>query len=158
MDKGGKEYKELWADSNPTERNANGRTRSGLYRLFIPAYDSLEGFFDRHGQPVVEDPEQDIVGIDDEVITIGAKTYLKNERNSFKNDPSELNEVTRQFPFTTDEAFRDSIDGSIFNIGKIYQQVEYNDELFPNPVVKGNFIWKEKDTYAEGIVSYSFYG
>ena len=145
MDKGGKEYKELWADSNPTERNANGRTRSGLYRLFIPAYDSLEGFFDRHGQPVIEDPEQDIVGIDDEIITIGAKTYLKNERNSFKNDPSELNEVTRQFPFTTDEAFRDSIDGSIFNIGKIYQQVEYNDELFPNPVVKGNFIWKEKD-------------
>ncbi len=51
----------------------------------------------------------------------------------------------RQFPFTTDEAFRDSIDGSLFNIGKIYQQIEHNDELFPNPVVKGNFIWKEKD-------------
>ena len=51
--------------------------------------------------------------------------------------------MVRQFPFTEDEAFRDSIEGSLFNIGKIYQQIEYNDELFPNPVVKGNFLWKE---------------
>ena len=145
MDKGGKEYKDLWADSDPNQRNANGRTRSGLYRLFIPSYQSLEGFFDVHGRPIVDDPAEPVDGLDGDAILIGAKTYLKNERESLKGDPSELNEVTRQFPFTTDEAFRDSIDGSIFNVGKIYQQVEYNDELFPNPVVKGNFIWKEKD-------------
>ena len=145
MDKGGKEYKDLWKDSNPNERNANGRTRSGLYRLFIPAQNSLEGFFDIYGHPVIEDPGCDVPGIDGDIINQGSKQYLKNERDSLKDDPSELNEVTRQFPFTTDEAFRDSIDGSIFNVGKIYQQVEYNDELFPNPVVKGNFIWKEKD-------------
>ena len=44
MDKGGKQYKKLWEDSDPCMRNANGRTVSGLYRLFIPAYDALEGF------------------------------------------------------------------------------------------------------------------
>ena len=86
-----------------------------------------------------------IHGIDGDTIEIGSKTYLKNERKSFKDNPSELNEVTRQFPFTEDEAFRDSIEGSLFNIGKIYQQIEYNYELFPNPVVVGNFTWKEKD-------------
>jgi hypothetical protein len=145
MDKGGREYKDLWADSNPEERNANGRTRSGLYRLFIPAHESLEGFFDVYGKPIVSDPDSPVDGLDGDTINIGSKTYLKNERESLKGDPSELNEITRQFPFTTDEAFRDSIDGSLFNIGKIYQQVEYNDDLFPNPVVKGNFIWKEKD-------------
>ena len=145
MSKGGKEYKELWADSNPLERNANGRTISGLYRLFIPAQEAIEGFFDKYGQPVVDTPEEAVEGIDGDMVSIGAREYLKNERESLKHDPSELNEVTRQFPFTTDEAFRDSIEGSIFNIGKIYQQIEYNDELFPNPVVKGNFIWKEKD-------------
>ena len=148
MDKGGKEYKDLWADSNPLTRNANGRTVSGLYRLFIPAQDSLEGFFDIYGYPVIETPESPVEGIDGENITIGSKRYLKNERESLKHDPSELNEVTRQFPFTEDEAFRDSIEGSLFNIGKIYQQIEYNDELFPNPVVKGNFVWKEKDKQA----------
>ncbi len=62
-----------------------------------------------------------------------------------KNDPSELNEVVRQFPFTEDEAFRDSIEGSLFNIGKIYQQIDWNNNMFPNPVVRGNFMWKEKD-------------
>ena len=145
MSKGGKEYKELWEDSNPMERNANGRTVSGLYRLFIPADKSLEGFFDEYGQPVIDDPEEPIMGVDGDLVNMGARQYLKNERNSLKHDPSELNEVTRQFPFTTDEAFRDSIEGSIFNIGKIYQQIEHNEELFPNPVVKGNFIWKVKD-------------
>ena len=145
MSKGGKEYKELWEDSNPMERNANGRTVSGLYRLFIPADKSLEGFFDEYGQPVIDDPEEPIMGVDGDLVNMGARQYLKNERNSLKHDPSELNEVTRQFPFTTDEAFRDSIEGSIFNIGKIYQQIEHNEELFPNPVVRGNFIWKVKD-------------
>jgi len=148
MDKGGRQYKDLWKDSNPLERNANGRTVSGLYRLFIPAQDSLEGFFDIYGKPITSDPENVVEGIDGESISIGSKTYLKNERASLKHDPSELNEVTRQFPFTEDEAFRDSIEGSLFNIGKIYQQIEYNDELFPNPVVRGNFIWKEKDKEA----------
>ena len=143
MDKGGKEYKELWRDSDPSERNANGRTRTGLYRLFIPAFESLEGFFDKYGNPVVDDPLKVVEGLDGEDIIFGAKTYLKNERESLKHDPSELNEVTRQFPFTTDEAFRDSIDGSLFNIGQIYEQIQYNDDLFPNPVVVGNFVWKD---------------
>jgi hypothetical protein len=73
---------------------------------------------------------------------MGAKTFLKNERDSLKNDASELNEVIRQFPFTEDEAFRDSIESSLFNIGQIYEQVEHNDNLYPNPVVAGQFSWK----------------
>jgi len=145
MDKGGEEYRHLWDDSNPQERNENGRTKTGLYRIFIPAYEALEGFFDKYGNPVVDDPETPVEGIDGEMITIGAKTYLRNERNSLKHDPSELNEVVRQFPFTEEEAFRDSVEGSLFNIGKIYQQIDFNNNMYPNPVVRGNFSWKEKD-------------
>ncbi|MDG1949217.1 MAG: hypothetical protein P8J32_00130 [bacterium] len=141
MEKGGKGYKLLWGDSNPLERNANGRTASGLYRLFIPAYDSLEGFFDRHGIPIIENPEEPIDTLDGEQMSFGAKTFLKNERDAMKSDARELNEFIRQFPFTTDEAFRDSIESSLFNIGKIYEQIEHNDGLFPNPVVRGNFQW-----------------
>jgi hypothetical protein len=145
MGKGGQEYKALWEDSDPDERNANGRTRSGLYRLFIPADEALEGFFDKYGNPVTENPTTSVEGIDGEVIDQGSREYLKNERDSLKHDPSELNEVIRQFPLTEDEAFRDSIEGSIFNIGKIYQQLDWNNNLYPNPVVQGNFIWKERD-------------
>lgn len=145
MDKGGKEYKDLWNDSDPMERNANGRTKSGLYRMFVPAYESLEGFFDKHGNPIVEDPPEPVEGIDGDMVVIGAKTYLKNERNGLKHDPGQMNEVIRQFPFNEDEAFRDSIEGSLFNIGKIYQQIDFNNNMYPNPVVRGNFMWKEKD-------------
>lgn len=145
MDKGGKEYKALWEDSDPIQRNANGRTKSGLYRIFIPAYKALEGFFDKHGNPIIGDPEKEVETIEGDFIDIGSKTYLRNEREGLKHDASELNEKTRQFPWTEEEAFRDSIEGSLFNIGKIYQQKDYNSNLFPNPVVRGNFIWKEKD-------------
>ena len=145
MNKGGEEYKTLWEDSNPNERNANGRTKSGLYRIFIPAYEALEGFFDKYGNPVMDDPDSPVLGIDAEEIDTGSKTYLRNERDSLKSDASELNEVVRQFPFTEEEAFRDSIEGSLFNVGKIYQQIDYNNNLFPDPVVRGNFIWKKKD-------------
>ena len=143
MDKGGKQYKELWRDSDPEDRNANGRTKTGLYRLFIPAYEALEGFFDKHGNPIVEDPKKPIQTIDGDFVDIGAKTYLKNERDALKHDARELNEYVRQFPFTVEESMRDSIEGSTFNIGKIYEQIEYNEELYPNPVVQGNFSWKE---------------
>lgn len=145
MDKGGEEYKKLWEDSNPLERNANGRTATGLYRLFIPADESLEGFFDIYGNPIVEDPESSVKTLDGTHVKIGSRTYLKNERDALKKDASELNEVVRQFPLTEDEAFRDSVQGSIFNIGKIYQQIDHNNNMKTNPVVRGSFMWKEKD-------------
>ena len=153
MDKGGKQYKELHRDSDPEDRNANGRTKTGLYRLFIPAYESLEGFFDKYGNPIVEDPEKPVETIEGDFVDIGAKKYLKNERDALKHDARELNEYIRQFPFTIDEAMRDSIEGSTFNIGKIYEQVEHNQELYPNPVVQGNFSWKEGVSDKEVVFS-----
>ena len=82
MSKGGKEYKSLWEDSNPLERNNNGRTRSGLYRLFIPAYESLEGFFDAHGHPVVEDPDTVLSGLDgDTMISERRRTSRTKDRH-----------------------------------------------------------------------------
>ena len=142
MDKGGQEYKELWKDSDPQERNKNGRTTSGLYRIFIPAYEALEGFFDKYGKPIIETPEQDVETLDGETVDIGAKEFLKNEREALRHDAREMNEIVRQFPFTTDEAFRDSVEGSLFNIGKIYEQIDHNENMYPDPVVRGNFTWK----------------
>ena len=100
MDKGGSQYKQIWKDSDPSKRNANGRTASGLYRLFIPAYQSLEGFFDVHGNPIADDPQGEIKTLDGDSMTFGSKTFLRNERDALKNDAKELNEIIRQFPFT----------------------------------------------------------
>lgn len=145
LDKGGKEFRDLYYNSDPGERNQNGRTKSGLYKIFIPAYEALEGFFDKYGNPIVEDPEHPVETIDGDFVDIGAKTYLQNERKALMSDAYELNEVIRQFPFTEDEAFRDSTKSTIFNIAKIYEQIGHNQDLYPDPVVSGNFVWAEKD-------------
>jgi hypothetical protein len=142
LDRGGAQFKKLYYSSDPWERNSNGRTKSGLYKIFIPAYEALEGFFDKHGIAVIDDPEKPIEGLDGEEITIGAKTYLQNERKALMSDPYELNEVIRQFPFSEDEAFRDSTKSSHFNIGKIYEQIAHNEEIYPSPVIRGNFMWR----------------
>ena len=142
LDKGGRQFRDLYYSSDPSERNENGRTRSGLYSIFIPAYEALEGFFDMYGNPVVEDPEEPVLGEDGNLITTGAKTFLKNERKALSQDGHELNEVIRQFPFVEDEAFRDSAKASLFNIGKIYEQIQHNQEMYPNPIVIGNFQWE----------------
>lgn len=142
LDRGGSQFKKLYYNSDPYERNSNGRTKSGLYKIFIPAYEALEGFFDKYGNAVIDDPKESVEGLDGEFIDIGAKTYLNNERKALMGDPYELNEVIRQFPFSEDEAFRDSTKSSHFNIGKIYEQIAHNDEVYPSPVVRGNFMWK----------------
>lgn len=145
LDKGGKEFRDLYNSSNPDQRNQNGRTKSGLYKIFVPAYEALEGFFDKYGNPVIEDPKSPIETIEGDMVDIGAKTYLNNERKALMTDAYELNEVIRQFPFTEDEAFRDSTKSTIFNIAKIYEQIGHNQDLYPNPIVSGNFVWVEKN-------------
>lgn len=143
LDKGGRQFRDLYDSSNPLERNENGRTKSGLYSIFIPSYDALEGFFDIYGVPVSEDPTKPTASNDGELITIGARTFLKNERKALVGDSYELNEVIRQFPFTVAEAFRDSAKASLFNVQKIYEQVQHNQEMFPSPIVVGNFVWRD---------------
>jgi hypothetical protein len=151
LDKGGREFRNLYYDSDPNDRNENGRTKSGLYKIFIPAYDAMEGFFSQYGLPIVDDPETPTLTEDGTITEIGARTFLKNERKGQQNNSYELNEIIRQFPFTEDEAFRDSTKSSLFNIQKIYEQIQHNEELYPDPVVIGNFQWKDGKMDSEVI-------
>lgn len=141
LPKGGANYKVLYFDSDPKKRDANGRTKSGLYKLFIPAYEALEGFFDIYGMPIIDDPTDPVLTIDGDYTEIGSKTFLTNDRKARMHDPNDLNETIRQFPWNEAEAFRDSTISSTFNIAAIYQQIEHNDNMFPAPVVRGNFAW-----------------
>ena len=124
LSKGGDNFKKLYEDSNIFERNANGQTKSGLYSLFIPMEWNMEGFIDRFGMPVLRTPSKPALGIDDELIHKGAIDYWQDEVDSLKNDADALNEYYRQFPRTESHAFRDESKQSIFNLTKIYQQID----------------------------------
>jgi len=144
LNKGGDEFKKLYNDSNPMKRNANGQTKSGLYNLFIPMEWNMEGFIDRYGMPVLRKPTKPILGVDGEMIDNGAIDYWEAEVDSLKNDPDALNEFYRQFPRTESHAFRDESKQSLFNLTKIYQQIDYNDSLIrERHLTRGSFHWKD---------------
>ncbi len=147
LSKGGDNFKKLYEDSNVTKRNSNGQTKSGMYSLFIPMEWNMEGFIDRFGMPVIEDVNvttNGIIGIDGERIHQSAVNYWQGEVDSLKSDPDALNEFYRQFPRTESHAFRDESKQSIFNLTKIYQQIDYNDSLITeHHLTRGSFYWKD---------------
>tara|TARA_R100001460_G_scaffold18612_2_gene39430 strand:- start:81 stop:2285 length:2205 start_codon:yes stop_codon:yes gene_type:complete len=149
LDKGGRNYKKLYDDSDVTRRNRNGQTSSGLYSLFIPMEWNYEGYIDSYGLPVFETPQKPKEGPDGFPIEIGVIEHWENEVDGLKDDPDALNELYRQFPRTEKHAFRDETKQSLFNLTKIYEQIDYNEDLKHSGVVtQGNFQWVDgiKDT------------
>ncbi len=149
LSKGGQNYKDIYEDSNIKVRNANGQTKSGLYALFVPMEWNMEGFIDRYGQPVFRKPAEPIMGVDGNWITNGAIDYWEAEVDSLKSDADALNEFYRQFPRTESHAFRDESKQALFNLTKLYQQIDYNDSMIKEHyLTRGSFSWKDgiKDT------------
>jgi hypothetical protein len=149
LDKGGENFKKLYYDSDATKRNANGQTRSGLYSLFIPMEWNYEGYIDSYGFPVFETPKKPAEGPDGSPIKQGVIEYWTNEVEGLKGDQDGLNEYYRQFPRTEQHAFRDEAKQSLFNLTKIYEQIDYNEDLRNTSIITtGSFMWENgiKDT------------
>ncbi len=142
LDKGGDNFKKLYNYSDVTKRNRNGQTSSGLYSLFIPMEWNYEGFMDTFGSPVFTTPKDKIIGIDNIPIDIGVIEHWENEVEGLRNDSDGLNEYYRQFPRTEQHAFRDENKNTLFNLTKIYEQIDYNEEISnERSITRGNFSW-----------------
>jgi len=149
LDKGGSNFKKLYDSSNVKNRNRNGQTSSGLYSLFIPMEWNYEGFIDTYGLPVFEKPKKGTVDPSGQEIEYGVIEHWENEVEGLKNDQDGLNEYYRQFPRTEKHAFRDEAKLSLFNLTKIYEQIDYNEDLNNSKMVtRGSFQWENgvKDT------------
>jgi len=149
LDKGGDNFKKLYYDSDVTERNANGQTRSGLYSLFIPMEWNYEGYIDSYGLPVFDTPSKPSEDPHGVKIKQGVIEYWQNEVDGLKQDQDALNEFYRQFPRTEEHAFRDEAKSSLFNLTKIYEQIDYNGDVGKTKLVtRGDFYWEGgiKDT------------
>ena len=149
LDKGGANFKKLYDASDVTKRNRNGQTGSGLYSLFIPMEWNYEGYIDTYGFPVFDTPKKPVKSIDGTTIEIGVISHWENEVEGLKDDQDGLNELYRQFPRTEKHAFRDEAKESLFNLAKIYEQIDYNEDLkHSKAITQGNFQWEGgiKDT------------
>jgi hypothetical protein len=115
--------KDIWKNSDQENRDANGRTTSGLYRLFFGAHEST--FFDAFGN---EDSEKGL-------------SYYNNMRKGFAHDTRQLSSIIRKNPFTIEEAFR--VDGEHC----LYDAMKLNERLDrlswkENVTTRGNFVWE----------------
>lgn len=128
MENGGANGKKIWDNSNPNERNANCRTASGMYRFFLPAYETM--YFDEYGMPLVDK----------------AKEHYLNERAGLQHDPRILSSAIRKNPFTIEEAFR--IDGfrCLYDSMKINIQLDYVS-AHKSVVERGNFVWENGEPF-----------
>tara|TARA_R100000654_G_scaffold72668_1_gene104688 strand:- start:11298 stop:12395 length:1098 start_codon:yes stop_codon:yes gene_type:complete len=110
---------------------------------------NYEGFIDSYGLPVFETPSAPVEGPHGDKIDVGIIEHWENEADGLREDQDGLNEFYRQFPRTEEHAFRDETKNSIFNLQKIYEQIDYNDgTMTSGAVTKGNFQWENgiKDT------------
>ena len=125
MEDGGASFKELWQASDQTKKNANGRTKSGLYQYFMPAYKTL--FYNKFGEP---DEEK-------------AKQFYMAERDALSDDNRALASFIRKNPFTIEEAFFSEAESCIYDALAINRQKESitwidKKELY----LQGDFVWE----------------
>jgi hypothetical protein len=126
MEDGGASFKELWQASDQFNRDGNGRTKSGLYQYFMPAFKTL--FYDKYGIPN----------------ETKAKEYYLNARGALKDDTRALASYIRKNPFTIEEAFFSEGDTCLYDAMRINKQIETitwvnEKELY----LRGEFMWEE---------------
>lgn len=122
---GGQSALDMHNDSDPLQKGEDGRTKSGMYRLFKPAYYGYKGYTNEYGYSDFE----------------GAKKILIAERKGL--DGKDLIAIQRKYPFTIKEAFQSSLIGGTFSTEKITQQRDWNvvNNIVPR---KGKFIWEDR--------------
>jgi hypothetical protein len=144
MNQGGSQFKEMWNSSDVKQRDPVTRmTGSGLYRFFLAAQKNMEEFTDKYGKCHEIVPDVPTYNVAGKLIRVGAIHYLESQEGMKKKiSDKSLNEQYRAYPRTIDHAFRDEANECVYNITKLYEQMEHNDLMEENQkYIIGNFEW-----------------
>ena len=147
-DKGGREGKIIYDGSDIAKRNkVTLRTQTGLYRYFMPIDENSAGHTDKYGVCHQKKPHgRPPLNRKGEPILIGATEYYNAlEADAKKLGQEAFNEHKRNHPRTVQDAFRDKVENSAFNLGNITDQYDYNDLLSSTggtKTIRGDFGWK----------------
>lgn len=141
---GGKKFKELCDASDYHKRNANKMTTSGLYNLFQPATEGMEGV-----DPHTKIPFIDKYGNANEE-AIRKFLMAKREDNRAAGKMADYIEECRQYPLEYNDCWKTSARQCIFNMIKIEDRLDH----FRNghtEKTRGNLKWAngKRDTRVE---------
>jgi len=149
---GGDAYFRLCKQSMWDERDNAGQTKSGLFNLFFPSYDGMEGFIDIFGMGIIDDPlEKDIWKWKNPVRDssgrlMGSKRALEEKINDIllDDDPKTIaayEEEIRQSPNQFNECFITAGAGSGLNLKKISRRIR-KLQFDKAATQRGNFEWE----------------
>lgn len=144
------EFENIVNESDQEDLNPLGQTNTGLWTFFHPAYKGYIYDSSEDG----EIPEElrgvtlDKHGNSDEELS---KRIFNAIRSKLKGD--RLIHFKRKYPFTLQEAFYNKERLSPFPRDLVYSQKLQNDQMGFNPVVRGNFEWKDGNPET-GIVKF----
>ncbi|MBN1683741.1 hypothetical protein JW865_09350 [Candidatus Bathyarchaeota archaeon] len=149
MKDGGAEYRSMFEFSDFYIRNTSGQTLSGLLPLFFKATDGADGFIDRWGYSVIDDPTEDQIKYAPKGNTYaksgrGSLNYLKTDLEILLNDGSfeklkEYREKLRRNPLDSADCWRGAAGDMGFNIIIIDKAII--DAKYKK-VYQGNFVWE----------------
>ena len=132
------EFQELTAQSNPLERDDNGRTGTGLYTYFLPAHRGM--FFNKSGYAKEEE----------------AKRFLNNTIKSLtdKNDTRGLSSFKRKNPQSFKQAFAADGENALYNPELLSNQLD-NISWGSVFTEKGDLVWEDGFKVKRQVVSQS---
>lgn len=130
-DKGGDNFRTLWdqSDFSPEKLNELGWTKSRMKRFFIPGFRGVDGYVGAFGESVVDTPTKEqteylkSTGASPNPY-IGAREYREIVRKSLANNPEELAEECRKYPFEWQEVFKNANNLCHFNTEDLQNQLE----------------------------------
>jgi len=125
------EVNRFWKDSDPNDLNENGRTTTGVWRVFLSAEDGADT--DDFGYPKREE----------------AKKHLENEIANLRARGNEkaIGNLLRKSPLKIEDALTPSGEKTAFNkenLQDISRRLEYPESYGFEPkdwTVTGNFVW-----------------
>jgi len=145
LDKGGEDFKVLYNNSKVIDRQPSGFTSTKLYSYFMPAQTNYEDCIDVYGKCWTKTPPKGTLNTFGEPILKGSIQAIKELYSDAKNQGDvALNAAYRAFPMTEAHAMRDEADACVFNLTKLTDQWDYNEEKNIDKALytRGNFRWE----------------
>lgn len=153
----GMKFEELTMDSMFEQRMSNGQTVSGVINVYFPHYESMAGWIDRYGYPIIHEPKeyqiQDMKRVDrnKDGRIMGAKEFLEKNEQDLKDmgNLEKLAEEQRRNPSSFRKCFALAIQGTQFNT-QILQERIYELKFDYRPRI-GRFEWQGEPIHSRVV-------
>lgn len=160
--KGGANYRIFWDSANQNKINPKTgepygiNTPSRVVRIFDSAAEGYEGYIDKFGESVIDDPSEPVMGNNGEWITEGARTVILREREGLEG--MALMDHRRDYPLDEFDMFAFEVGQCEFCEANFIAQLQWLEanpvylrkiRLYREGVIKKNLFNTKEEKYNE---------